>query len=247
MKRILAPWLAAMLIAVQPCYAVVMVGFGQSEPSADFCGGTDTFCTSWETGTGAQNTSPSSNEDTFDAVTGTLTKLSSGCAVGTACVQGEYGSTQAYVKATNGGTGFGSNAVTVSGYFRFDDENSGASNVVVIYESAAWYEVARIERSSSEVVTDDNTVPVNVKIKLTSSTATEVQLNINLTEDVWYKYTIVYNQSTNTASCDIKTTSDTSVYSSGNLSLTVDPGTIEEVWFGNAAYGKVSHDGVKIQ
>lgn len=33
MKRAIALWLAAMLVAVQPCYAVVMVGFGQSAPS----------------------------------------------------------------------------------------------------------------------------------------------------------------------------------------------------------------------
>ena len=35
MKRIPALWLAAMLIAVQPCYAVVMVGFGQSSAVCD--------------------------------------------------------------------------------------------------------------------------------------------------------------------------------------------------------------------
>lgn len=41
MKRILTLWLAAMLVAVQPCYAVVMVGFGQS---AEFSCGTFEIC-----------------------------------------------------------------------------------------------------------------------------------------------------------------------------------------------------------
>ena len=37
MKRILTLWLAAMLVTVQPCYAVVMVGFGQEVTPAT-CG-----------------------------------------------------------------------------------------------------------------------------------------------------------------------------------------------------------------
>lgn len=38
MKRILTLWLAAMLVAVQPCYAVVMVGFGQDCGTFSFVG-----------------------------------------------------------------------------------------------------------------------------------------------------------------------------------------------------------------
>lgn len=47
MKRILAIWLAAALFAAQPCYAVVMVGFGQSAAPAgysdSFTGADDTL------------------------------------------------------------------------------------------------------------------------------------------------------------------------------------------------------------
>lgn len=242
MKRILALWMAASLFVAQPCYAVVLVGFGQSPPAADLCDGTDTFCTSWETGTNALNTGATGNEDVFNLSGGSFSRTTGGTD-GTYRITGEYGS---YVGTSNGGTGFGE-SVTVTGYFRFDDENSGESEIVQLYEPAAWYELVKIQRAT-DVVTDNNLVPINVKMKLTSSTLTEVSMGVvSLNEDEWYHYSLVYNLTTNTARVIIYNSSDSSVLDTGAQSLTIDTTVgIPQVRLYASAYGYISHDAFKV-
>lgn len=107
--------------------------------------------------------------------------------------------------------------------------------------------MVRFQRGN-DAVTDNNLVPVNVKMKLTSSISTEVSMGVvSLDEDAWYHYSLLYNMTTNTARFIIYNSENSSVLDTGNQTLTIDTGVgIPQVQFRASAYGYISHDAIKV-
>ena len=98
-------YLIAFMLFTSPCLAGMGIGGfpypgpGQGGAAApySFCDGSELFCTSWETGTTALNTGASSYEGTFDSIEGVSpSKITTGCAIGSACMQAEYSSNNQY-------------------------------------------------------------------------------------------------------------------------------------------------------
>lgn len=239
MKRILALWLAAMLIVVQPCYAVVTVGFGAA-PVSEYCDGTDIFCTSWETGTGATNAGATGNEDTFEASSGSPERYETTTPLGSYAVRVVNG---AYVESTNGGAGYGA-SISSSGYFRMDDESAGSGRVVVFRDNNSYYNFMSLARMT-DGSTSDNVVPMGVVGKFTSGTETTVE-TFNVSEDEWYKYEMSYNMTTDIARLVVRTTTDVLVYDSGDITVTLGF-TIESCRiYSEGSSGYITVDGIKI-
>lgn len=241
-------FLVFMLFA-SPCLAGMGIGgFPYPGPGVPitgaftgFCDGTDLFCTSWETGSDALNTGATGNEDVFNSSVGTFTRTTGG-ADGTYRIIGDG----AYIIATNGGSGFGE-SVTVTGYFKFDDENAGESEILQLFEPISSYELVRFQRAV-DGNTSDNLIPINFKAKLTSFTPTDVSIGVvSLSEDVWYHYSLIYNLTTNNARFTIYDSVGSVVLDTGNLALTIDPVVgIPEVRLLSTAYGNISHDAIRV-
>lgn len=159
---------------------------------------------------------------------------------GASCIQGYADDV---LVTTNGGAGYGA-AVRAEGWFRIDSENSGESNIVIFTDTTDYYGVLMLVRNSDSN-TSNGTAPVKIMGKLTSSTLEQVGTVTNVNIGEWYRYVMLYDTTTNIARVDIYNSSSVSVFSTGNISATLNF-TIDNIGLYASGYGNISHDAFKV-
>ena len=220
-------YLLLFLLIASPCLAGMGIGgFPYPGPGitaqdtsvgAEFCDGSEVFCTSWETGTDALNTGATGNEDVFSGSAGTPSRVS------TTSLDGDYGvelnASVENVSANNGGSGFG-NIAWQTGQFKVIAEsiNTGINiKIGTLYNSTSYTLVSiRIKEDASNY---DSVMTANLIAQTTSSTPSDVGTAQVINLGSVYYYKIKWSSGTNVR-WKLYNSAKELVYDTGDVAIT---------------------------